>query len=77
MSEIAELLKRGDDELDNFVDFGDVEEGSPADAKKQAEVRAQFGELIALHKKQLQLIEKLDAVPLSNKKLRRSAGRAK
>jgi RNA polymerase primary sigma factor len=24
VSEIAELLKRGDDELDNFVDFGDV-----------------------------------------------------
>ncbi len=45
--EIAELLKRGDDELDNFVDFGDVEEGSPADTKKQAEVRGQFGELIA------------------------------
>ena len=38
-SEIAELLKRGDDELDNFVDLGDVEEGSPADTKKQAEVR--------------------------------------
>ena len=37
--EIAELLKQGDDELDNFVDLGDVEEGSPADTKKQAEVR--------------------------------------
>jgi RNA polymerase primary sigma factor len=29
VSEIAELLKRGDEELDNFVDLGDVEEGSP------------------------------------------------
>jgi len=73
VSEIAELLKRGDDELDNFVDFGDVEEGSPADTKKQAEVRGQFGDLIALHKKQLQLIDKLETVPLSNKKLRRKA----
>jgi len=73
VSEIAELLKRGDDELDNFVDFGDVEEGSPADTKKQAEVRGQFGDLIALHKKQLQLIDKLDTVQLSNKKLRRKA----
>ena len=26
--EIAELLKHGDEELDNFVDLGDVEEGS-------------------------------------------------
>src|ERR1700744_4565808 len=73
VSEIAELLKRGDDELDNFVDFGDVEEGSPADTKKQAEVRGQFGDLIALHKKQVQLIDKLETVPLSNKKLRRKA----
>ena len=73
VSEIAELLKRGDDELDNFVDFGDVEEGSPADTKKQAEVRGQFGDLIASHKKQLQLIDKLEAIPLSNKKVRRKA----
>ena len=72
VSEISELLKRGDDELDNFVDFGDVEEGSPADTKKQAEVRGQFGDLIASHKKQIQLIDKLETVPLSNKKLRRS-----
>ncbi len=71
VSEIAELLKRGDDELDNFVDFGDVEEGSPADTKKQAEMRAQFAELIALHKKQTQLADKTEDVPLSNKKLRR------
>jgi len=73
VSEISELLKRGDDELDNFVDFGDVEEGSPADTKKQAEVRGQFGDLIASHKKQIQLIDKLETVPLSNKKLRRKA----
>jgi len=73
VSEIAELLKRGDDELDNFVDFGDVEEGSPADTKRQAEVRGQFADLIASHKKQIQLIDKLETVPLSNKKLRRKA----
>ncbi len=71
VSEIAELLKRGDDELDNFVDLGDVEEGSPADAKKQAEMRALFAGLIVLHKKELQLADKVEDVPLSNKKLRR------
>ncbi len=49
--EIAELLKHGDEELDNFVDLGDVEEGSAADTKKQAEVRTEFAEMIALHKK--------------------------
>src|ERR1700676_5277917 len=35
----AELLQQGEDELDNFADLGDVEEGSPADETKQAEVR--------------------------------------
>jgi len=69
--EIAETLKRGDDELDNFVDLGDVEEGSPADTKKQAEVRAQFAEIITLHKRQHQLLDKVSAIPLSNRKLRR------
>src|SRR5579871_31484 len=69
--EIAELLKRGEDELDNYVDLGDVEEGSPADTKKQAEVRNEFAELIGVHKRLVQQVDKLDAIPLSNKKMRR------
>jgi len=69
--EIAELLKRGEDELDNFVDLGDVEEGSPADTKKQAEVKSEFGEIILLHKRCAQLVDRLEAVPLSNKRLRK------
>ena len=69
--EIAEVLKRGEDELDNFVDLGDVEEGSPADTKKQAEVRAEFGEIIGLHKRQQQLLDKVESIPLSNRKIRR------
>ena len=69
--EIAEVLKGGDDELDNFVDLGDAEEGSPADTKKQAEVRAEFAEIIALHKRHQQLDERLESVPLSNKRLRK------
>ncbi len=75
--EIAEVLKGGDDELDNFVDLGDAEEGSPADTKKQAEVRAEFAEIIALHKRRQQLDERLESVPLSNKRLRQAlAGQA-
>jgi RNA polymerase primary sigma factor len=69
--EIAEVLKGGDDELDNFVDLGDAEEGSPADTKKQAEIRAEFTEIIALHKRHQQLDERLESVPLSNKRLRK------
>jgi RNA polymerase primary sigma factor len=69
--EIADLLKHGDEELDNYVDLGDVEEGSPADTKKQAEVRTEFGEILVLHKRHQQLVDKLDSIALSNKKLRR------
>jgi RNA polymerase primary sigma factor len=71
VEEIAELLKHGDEELDNYVDLGDVEEGSAADTKKQAEVRNEFVEMIALHKRHQQLMEKLDSIQLSNKKMRR------
>ncbi len=69
--EIAGLLKQGEDELDNFVDLGDVEEGSPADTKKQAEVRAEFAEILVLHKRQNQLGDRLESIPLSNRRLRK------
>ena len=69
--EIAERLRNNEEELDNFADFGDVEEGSPADTKKQADIRAEFNEVIQLHKRLLQLNDKLNAVGLSNKKIRR------
>ncbi|HLJ46776.1 MAG TPA: RNA polymerase sigma factor RpoD [Bryobacteraceae bacterium] len=71
VSEIAERLKRDEEELDNLVDLGDVEEGTPADLKRQAEVKAQFSELIALYKKRQQLTDKLETIALSNKKLRK------
>src|SRR5712692_4404340 len=68
--EIAERLKHGEEDLDNYVDLGDVEEGSVADTKRQAEVRNAFGEIIAMQKRHLHLIDKVDSIPLSNKKLR-------
>src|SRR5207244_737196 len=57
--------------LDNLVDLGDVEEGTPADLKRQTEVRQQFSEMTGLAKKHQQIVEKLDGIGLSNKKLRR------
>ena len=71
VGEIAERLKRGDEELDNLVDLGDVEEGTPADLKRQAEIRQQFAEITALGRKHQQNAEKLDSIAVSNKKLRR------
>jgi RNA polymerase primary sigma factor len=71
VGEIAERLKRGDEELDNLVDLGDVEEGTPADVKRQAEIRQQFAEITVLGRKHQQSVEKLDSIAVSNKKLRR------
>ena len=68
--EIAEAVRRGED-IEDHVDLGDVEEGSPAQTSRQEEVQELFAALLALHKKQLQLTEKMNAVGLSNKKNRR------
>jgi len=69
--ELAEQLRRGAEELDNVVDLGDVEEGTVADTKRRGELRQYFADVVVLHKKQLQLSEKLEAMPLSNKKPRK------
>ena len=71
VAEVADRLKRAEEELDNLVDLGDVEEGTPADLKRQADVRQQFADITVLYKKRQQTVEKLNAVALSNKKLRR------
>ena len=71
VAEIAERLKRDEEELDNLVDLGDVEEGTPADLKRQAEVRQQFADYITVYKKRQQLIDKLETIAVSNKKLRK------
>ncbi len=69
--EIAEGIKKETLELDNYVDLGDVEDGSAADVKKQAELKLEFANLGVLNKKLAQNQEKLNAVALSNKKFRR------
>jgi RNA polymerase primary sigma factor len=68
---LAEQIKRGAEELDNVVDLGDVEEGSSADDSRRAEIRQLFTDVLTLHKKQQQLAEKLEAIPVANKKARR------
>src|SRR5262249_26070651 len=67
----AELVKRGEADLDTYVDLGDLEEGSAADTKRRAEVRNQFSEVTVVQKKTQQTADKLETVAVSNKKLRR------
>ena len=50
--ELAEQLKKTPDELDNLVDIGgDLEEGTPADARKRNDARQRFVDIQACHKK--------------------------
>jgi RNA polymerase primary sigma factor len=71
--EVAENLKKNPEELENLVDLGgiEIEEGSPADLKRRADIREIFGSIQAFHRKQGQLQEKLDDTPASNKKGRK------
>ncbi len=68
--EVAEQLKKNPEELDNVVDIGDVEEGTPADLKRRADVLKLFGDVVVLHKKLQQLADKVELTPSTNKKSR-------
>src|ERR1700744_2687358 len=70
--ELAEQLKKTPDDLDNMVDIGgDIEEGTPADAKKRAEIRQVFVDIQNAHRRQLQLQDKVEAAPPANKRARK------
>src|ERR1700684_2356282 len=70
--ELAEQLKKNPDDLDNMVDIGgDIEEGTPADSKKRADIRQIFVDIQNAHRKQTQLQDKLEAALAGNKKARR------
>src|SRR6201987_1701779 len=69
--EICEAIRKETEELDSYVDLGDLEEESAAFAKKRTEVKNELAEIVNLHKKLVQTWDKLDEVPLSNKKRRK------
>ena len=69
--ELSEQIKRGEEELENVVDIGDVEEGSPADEKRREEIQALFADILALHKKLQQLTDKVELTPVGNKRARK------
>lgn len=69
----SEQIRKGLEDIDAFVDLGqpDAEEGSAADIKRRNEVKELFVAYIAADKKLHQTIDKHNAVPASNKKLRK------
>jgi RNA polymerase primary sigma factor len=62
--EFAEQLRRAEIELDDLVDLGDHEEGSPAEAKAKKDLTERVLNLSVLHRKQMQALEKLLEVPV-------------
>jgi RNA polymerase primary sigma factor len=69
--ELAEQLKRGAEEIDNVVDVGDVEEGTPQDLKKRADLLKLFTDLITVYRKLQQVSDKVETIPLNLKKQRK------
>src|SRR6202020_588062 len=65
--ELAEQLKKNPDDLDTMVD---IEEGTPQDTKKRADIKQTFVEIQNAHRKQTQLQEKLEDPP-ANKRARK------
>jgi RNA polymerase primary sigma factor len=71
--EFAELVRKGAEDVDSYVDFppSEIEEGSAADIKRRNEIRDLFGNYLAAHRKLQQTVDKHAAVPPANKKLRK------
>src|SRR5580692_6787347 len=57
--EICEQIRHETEDLDAFVDLGDLEEDSTAYAKHRNEVKNDLAEIVTLHKKLTQNSEKL------------------
>ena len=70
--EICEQIRKETEDLDAFCDLGaDLEEDSAAYAKRRNEVKNKLAEIVASHKRLLTNHDKTEAVPASNKKLRK------
>jgi RNA polymerase primary sigma factor len=69
----AEQIRKGLEDIDAFVDLGqaDPEETTAAEQKRRDDVKETFNVYLAADKKLHQTIDKFNAVPASNKKLRK------
>jgi len=67
---LVEELKRGDEDLDEVVDLGEIEQDPLADEQRRAEIRQTLAEVGTLYKKLQQIAEKYESIPPSNRRLR-------
>jgi len=76
VSEIADSIRKNGEELDAWVDVGDVEESPAANERKREDVLQMFARVTALWKKQQYLADRMSAIPASAKRpLRRWTGK--
>src|SRR5260370_17539438 len=64
--DICEQIRKEIEDLDAFVDLGDLEVESAAFAKRRAEVKQQLADFVSLHKKWLHLSAKTNSIPFSH-----------
>jgi RNA polymerase primary sigma factor len=70
--EFSELIRKGSEDIDSYVDLRPtgLEDAAAADLKRRKEIGALFVAYSAAHKKLLHAVDKHASVPKTNKKLR-------
>jgi len=69
--EYAEQIRKGALDMDDVVDLGDVEEGTPAEDKRRKQILELLNGLLASSRKKQAAEAKFEDTPLSNRKLRK------
>ena len=69
--EAAEQIRKGAEDLQDWVELGEAGEDAGSDQKRLAEVQQLFGAVVEAYRSQQRWAEKLEAAPLSNRKARR------
>ena len=73
IAELADQMHHQEADLEDWVDLGDVEEGTPAFDKRISDLQAQFTAFGEIYKALKRAEERVEQTPASNKKLRRKA----
>lgn len=73
VAQLAERIRKDEEELENWVELGEVGEEVGSEQKRRAEVKQLFAEVAAAYRKQQQLAERLEGIAASRKKARRRA----
>ncbi len=73
IADLATRIHSQEVDLEDWVDLGDVEEGTPAFDKRLKDLQEQFASFGDVYKRLQKSEEKFEATPASNRKLRKKA----